>query len=41
MNEGEHEHDSEDVPDEEETKTDPEVAEEESKATERDPLSDY
>jgi hypothetical protein len=41
VNEHEHERDSEDAPDEEETKTDPEVAEEESKAAERNPLSEY
>ena len=41
MSEREHERDSEVAPEEEETKTDPEVAEEESKAAERDPLSDY
>jgi hypothetical protein len=37
----EHEHGSEETPEEEETNTDPDTPEEESKGMERDPLSDY
>ena len=41
MSEREQERESEDAAEEEETTTDPEVGEDESKAADRDPLSGY